>query len=81
MQHYLNMPLEDSCRTVLVEFQDIFESYLSFQQDPTGLKSKLAGERETVGLAPCRGDREKGDPRSDHPTEAVETLKVVCVRK
>ena len=67
MEHYLDMTLQDSCRTVLVDFQDLFNSYYTAWEDPDGLKRQAAAEREALGLSPRVGGGVKGVARVVHP--------------
>ena len=81
IQHYLDMSLEDSCRTVLVDFQDLYNSYHSSLVDPGGVKREAAAEREARGLAPRAGGGVTGASRAAHPTASATILKVVCMRR
>ena len=64
--------------TVLVDFQDLFNSYYGKRADPHGLKREAAAEREAIGLPPGGGGV-TGAARTVHPPTVATILKVVCM--
>jgi len=81
MEHYLDMTLPDDCRSVLVDFQDLFNRYCEARADPDGRLRAAADEREALGQPRRATGGVQGAARPDHSPIVATTLKVVCMRK
>ena len=77
MEYYLTTDLEDSVRTTLVDFQELFAWYYRYNHISDSSEDK---EQHTVpGVATRPPGRRKGDMETRFDSSDTATMEVVCV--
>ena len=77
MEYYLTTDLEDSARTTLLDFQDLFARYYRYK-NMSG-RSEDKEHHTTPGVTARRADHQKGCTQTRFSATDTTTMEVVCV--